>query len=109
MSGSTVQVISLSRNCNEAVLLAILSEGPLHGYQIALKSAELTGEYFAFKHGTLYPILHSLEKRGLIEGVWNGKKKAYTLTGNGKVFRDELRQSWNAFTTAFLGVIDGGE
>lgn len=106
MSDTSIQVSGLTRDCNETVLLAILSEGPLHGYQIALKSAELPGGYFSFKHGTLYPILHSLEKKGLIQGVWSGKKKAYTMTEQGEMFMESRKQSWLHFTSAFLQVID---
>lgn len=107
MSDHDVGTANLTRSCNEAVIMSLLEKGPLHGYQLALESERLGGTLFAFKHGTLYPILHSMEKRGLIEGVWHGKKKAYTITTKGREFRDLQKQSWMKYLKTFLRLIDG--
>ncbi len=65
---------NLTKNSNESLILAILYKEHKHGYQIALDIEENSNRQFKFNHGTLYPILHKLEKEGLIKGTWNRKR-----------------------------------
>ena len=62
MTGHVFEIQNLTKNCNEALILAILSKEKKHGYQIALELEERSEGLFKFNHGTLYPILHKLEK-----------------------------------------------
>jgi len=106
MSKSEVTIQSLTRSCNEALILAALIDGPRHGYQLALDIEERSDGHFRFKHGTLYPILHKLEKASLIKGVWSedgprGKRKSYALTAKGQRFAREQRESWRTFLNRF--------
>lgn len=106
MSQPEVETQSLTRSCNEALILATLARGARHGYQIALDLEERSGGIFTFKHGTLYPILHKLEKDGLIEGDWSnegprGKRKSYALTEAGRAFASAQRESWRQFIQHF--------
>jgi PadR family transcriptional regulator, regulatory protein PadR len=83
------EIVNLDRSLNELLILASLQRGAKHGYQIALEIEERSGGYFGFKHGTLYPILHHLEKEGLIDGDWDDggsrrRKKEYVLTDEGR-------------------------
>jgi DNA-binding PadR family transcriptional regulator len=101
---------SFAKHFNEALILAALQSGPKHGYQLALDIEERSGGRFGFKHGTLYPILHKLEKEGLIEGAWSdegqrGKRKRYQLTRDGELYLRDLRNAWNGFLGTFSGVI----
>jgi DNA-binding PadR family transcriptional regulator len=112
VSRPEVTISTLTRNCNESLILAALADGPRHGYQLALDIAERSEDCFRFQHGTLYPILHRLEKDGLIEGIWSeegprGKRKSYALTARGRRYAREQRESWRAFLARFRGVIDG--
>lgn len=73
----------------ELLVLAALAEGKMHGYQIALHVEELSDGLFVLQHGTLYPILHRLERDGLIGGTWMGRrgerqKKVYALRPKGR-------------------------
>jgi DNA-binding PadR family transcriptional regulator len=107
---SELETQSLSKSCHEALILAVLGDGPKHGYQLALDIAERSGGRFGFRHGTLYPILHKLEKEGLIEGHWSaegprGKRKAYALTRRGRAYAREQREAWRGFIDQFLAVI----
>jgi PadR family transcriptional regulator PadR len=102
---------SLAKSCNEALILACLEEGARHGYQIALDIEKKGGGYFRFNHGTLYPILHKLEKEGLIKGAWSdagprGKRKSYGLTAKGRRYRARLRSGWREFIEHFLEVVE---
>jgi len=107
MSKTDVTSPTLTKNCNEALILAALTDGPRHGYQLALDVEERSQGFFRFKHGTLYPILHKLEKEGLIKGVWTeegprGKRKSYALTSKGRDFACKQRQSWRKYIEHFL-------
>jgi DNA-binding PadR family transcriptional regulator len=102
MVDPSIQLQTLTRRCNEALILTSLERGPKHGYQLALDLEERGGDRFTLKHGTLYPILHDLEKRGLIEGAWSdegprGKRKSYRLTRSGKTYARTLRDEWAHF------------
>jgi len=101
---------NLSKHFNEALILSSLQSGPKHGYQLALDIEERSGGRFGFKHGTLYPILHKLEKEGLMEGAWSdegqrGKRKRYQLTRDGKAYLRDLRLSWTSLLNQFAEMI----
>lgn len=94
---------NLARTCNETLILSSLRNGEKHGYQLALDIEERSGGYFRFNHGTLYPILHKLEKEGLIRGAWmkestRRKRRLYSLTSSG---RKRLRGRWEWWTGFF--------
>lgn len=83
----TIETQSLGRDVNELLVLATLEDGPKHGYQIALDVEEESDGDFELQHGTLYPILHRLEKEGLIRGRWEEegrRRKVYVLTDRGR-------------------------
>jgi DNA-binding PadR family transcriptional regulator len=107
MARSTVEAQNLTRSCNEALILASLAEGPKHGYQLAVDIELRGGGLFKFKHGTLYPILHKLEKDGLIRGAWSDdgqkrKRKSYVLTDRGRKYAREQTASWKEFYERFF-------
>jgi DNA-binding PadR family transcriptional regulator len=81
-------VQGFARDINELLLLATLRSEAKHGYQIALDVETESNGLFRFRHGTLYPILHRLERDGLIRGSWSKgegrRKKVYSLTSLGK-------------------------
>lgn len=98
--------------------------GPMHGYQIALEIRERGRGFFHFNYGTLYPILHQLEKRGLVKGTWSPetesragaaggdagrKRKEYTLTSKGRRYAQSQRSSWRDFISNFLHVLEVAE
>jgi len=104
----------LARSCHETLILATLADGPRHGYQLALEIEERSEGSFRFNHGTLYPILHTLESGGLIEGTWaepTGKRKRrqYALTSPGKERLHQLRGAWRRFFDALQMVIGRSE
>src|SRR5690606_3025420 len=89
----TVDTQSLGRRMNELLVLSTLRKKPLHGYQIALEVEDRSGGAFELQHGTLYPILHRLEKDGLIRGSWTEgggrQRKEYELTRDGRRYLEE--------------------
>lgn len=103
---------ALVRTMNEVLILACLRGGRKHGYQIALDVERDTGGVFAFQHGTLYPILHRLEKEGLIEGRWGEaagrRRKVYGLTAGGRVHMEREAARCAEVFDAFNGFLGGG-
>lgn len=92
---------SLGRRLNELLVLSLLRRGPGHGYQVGVEVEERSDGYFTFNHGTLYPILHRLEKEGRIAGEWSDPqegrpRKEYALTEAGWTYLEETIRQWEA-------------
>lgn len=71
-----------------ALVLAVLSKQPLHGYGIAREVKSLSDDGLVLKEATLYPALRVLEQEGLIVGQWQSQekgadRKVYTITSKG--------------------------
>jgi len=86
----------------EAVILASLEDGSLHGYEISKRIGARSEGILKVGEGRLYPALHSLEERGLVRADWThqeGKpsKKVYTLTETGRGCLAEKRKAWDKF------------
>ncbi len=83
------------------LILHILTRGPKHGYQIAKEIKESSKEVLDFAEGTLYPTLHDLEKRELIEAfeeeVRGRKRRCYRLTEAGRKQLTEERKHWKEY------------
>ena len=62
----------------DLMILKTLTVGPLHGYQIARRIRESSGEALLVKEGSLYPALYRMERRGWIRAHWgtseNGRR-----------------------------------
>ena len=104
---------NLTPSCNEALILAALRDGPKHGYQLALDVERRSRGVFQFQHGTLYPILHKLEKGGLIRGKWDQqdggrRRKSYALTASGRRYADRQLASWQQFIERFRAAVEPG-
>lgn len=89
----------------EAVVLAALREGPLHGYGIVRALRGQSEGVLKLGEGQLYPVLHRLEEEGLVVGDWeiqDGKppKKRYSLTETGTAALEEHRAQWSIFSKA---------
>jgi DNA-binding PadR family transcriptional regulator len=107
---TSLDIQSLSRSCNEALILSALSSGPHHGYQLVLEIEQKSGGVFRFKHGTLYPILHKLEKEGHIRGGWleeasKRKRKSYRLTASGRQYLQDQTKAWRDFFDRFFSCV----
>jgi len=101
---------NLSKRVNELLILATLRSGPAHGYEIALAVERDSGGAFSFQHGTLYPILHRLEKDGLIQGGWDetgGRRKVYDLTARGREHLTGDTRDLKGFFADLMRVLEG--
>ncbi|CAB1129817.1 Putative DNA-binding protein YwzG [Candidatus Hydrogenisulfobacillus filiaventi] len=81
------------------LVLRALEEEPRHGYGIARWVEGRSGGELSFKEGTLYPVLHQLERQGLVAGRWTtspgGRRvREYALTDNGRRALEQERELW---------------
>ncbi len=101
----------LSRPLTAAVatplVLAILAQRESYGYEIIQRIHELTDGKVRWPTSTLYPVLHSLENKGLLESFWRAVEKAprrkyYRLTTKGYLALDVEKQQWLDVHTALM-------
>ena len=88
------------------VLKTLESMGPLHGYGIARRIEQTSGDVLSLNYGTLYPALLKLEQEGAIASEWgvsenNRKAKFYKLTRAGRKQLAREAKSWEQ-TTAIV-------
>lgn len=88
------------------VLKTLESMGPLHGYGIARRIEQTSGDLLSLNYGTLYPALLRLEQEGAVASEWgqsenNRKAKFYSLTRAGRRLLDKETRSWEQ-TTAIV-------
>ncbi len=81
------------------VLKTLESMGPLHGYGIARRIEQVSGNAFSLNQGTIYPALLRLEQRGWIKSEWglsetNRRAKFYTLSRIGRKKIAEETDNW---------------
>src|SRR5262245_7278981 len=89
----------------DMMILKAASFGPVHGYAVARWIQAVTEQMLAVEEGTLYPALHRLEERGLIEAEWglsdnNRRAKYYRLTARGRRRLRDAASSWTSFSKA---------
>jgi len=104
------QRIELMKGSADSLLLCLLGQQPMYGYQIIKELERRSQGYFKFKEGTLYPALHRLEKRGLIAGEWrtlpSGRpRRYYYITDKGLGLLVVKRSQWQDFLTAMNLII----
>jgi DNA-binding PadR family transcriptional regulator len=81
------------------LLLSILAGGESYGYEIIQKVRELSGGQIEWSDGMLYPVLHRLERDGLIESEWKEadsgrRRKYYSLSSDGHKALKAEREQW---------------
>jgi PadR family transcriptional regulator len=95
----------LKRGTLEMILLKLLSERPMYGYELITTLEKRGGQQFHLKEGTLYPVLYRLENDGLIEARWEMlerrvPRKYYHLTVTGSEELNALVVDWREFSSA---------
>jgi transcriptional regulator len=88
----------------DLLLLAILSEGPAHGYAVIESLRNRSGGTFDLPEGTVYPALHRLESQGLLRSSWSEdsarRKRIYQLTPKGQQTLVKRQEDWKNFSKA---------
>jgi PadR family transcriptional regulator, regulatory protein PadR len=91
------------------LVLAILAEGDSYGYAILQRVRELSGGELEWTDGMLYPVLHRLERSGLVASRWEKaesgrKRKYYRVTEAGRAQLAEERRQWRTVDRALRQV-----
>jgi PadR family transcriptional regulator, regulatory protein PadR len=89
----------------ELLILKAVSLGPLHGYGVLLRIAQISGQSLLIEQGALYPGLFRLVSQGLLKASWgtsdnNRRAKFYELTAAGRKRLGEETDAWNRLATA---------
>lgn len=96
------------------VLKTLDTMGPLHGYGIARRIEQTSGDALALNYGTLYPALLKLEQEGSIASAWgtsenNRKAKYYRLTRAGRRELSRAASEWQQTTDILARFLSAGE
>lgn len=91
------------------LVLAILMEGDSYGYAIIKRVATLSGGHLQWTDGMLYPVLHRLERQGLVSTKWGTsdsgrKRKYYRITKDGRLQLVAQRQQWQVVDDTLRGI-----
>ena len=102
--------LPFKRGAIELLILKTISWRPMHGYAIAQWIQEITDDALKVEEGSLYPALHRLETKGLIESKWgtsenNRQAKYYGLTSEGRRTLRAESESWMQYAAAITKVI----
>ncbi len=93
----------------DLLLLAILENGPAHGYAIIETLRQRSGGTFDLPDGTIYPALHRLEEDGLLASHWSDnavrRRRIYQLTQKGRQVLVRRQQEWRQFAKAIDAIV----
>lgn len=91
------------------LILKLLSEKDMYGYEMIDTLREKSQNVFELKAGTLYPLLHSLEERDLLvsyeQEVGGKTRKYYSLTKQGRERLEEKTEEWKEYSAAVSNVL----
>lgn len=93
----------------DLLILKTLSPAAMHGWAIAKRIQQISGEVLQVQQGSLYPALHRLEQQGWIQAKWaeseTGRKaKFYALTAAGREQLEKETANWNRLSAA-IGLV----
>jgi len=100
----------LMKGSIDSLLLCLISQQPMYGYQIIKELETKSQGYFKFKEGTLYPALHRLERADLILGKWQSlpsgrQRRYYYITSKGNRVLVAKMNQWRDFLAAMNLII----
>lgn len=91
------------------LILRLLNEKDMYGYEMIDTLRKKSQNIFELKAGTLYPLLHGLEEKGMLkvyEQEHLGKiRKYYNITKEGKVLLAQKQNEWNEYQSAVANVL----
>ena len=92
------------------LVLSVLKESPTYGYRLAQIINKRSDGLLKWREGTIYPMLHRLEKQGLITGKWQVSdktkpKRVYSLTDTGILALKQQREEWDTFSATINKIL----
>jgi PadR family transcriptional regulator PadR len=102
----------LLKGTTTLLVLTVLREGELYGYEIAQQIRDRSDGAFVPNEGSLYPALHALEAAGALEASWRAsdrgpRRRYYKITKAGLAMLEEHAQGWAAFALAMTRAVGG--
>jgi transcriptional regulator len=90
--------------------LKVIALEPMHGWAIAQRIRQMSGEVLQVGQGALYPCLHKLEQNGWISAEWaisenNRRAKYYNLTGSGRKVLAQESAQWERLAGAISMIV----
>jgi PadR family transcriptional regulator PadR len=111
---STHSQIDLLQGTLDLLILRTLLFGPRHGHSIAMNIQQSSGDVLRIDHGSLYPALQRLERRGWVAAEWgtsenNRRARYYRLTPAGRRQLTAETTKWEQMAKAIAGVLKPSE
>ncbi len=103
---------SLLTGSTTMLILKLLEEKNMYGYQIIEELRKKSNNIFELKAGTLYPLLHTLEQKNMLtsyeENADNVRvRKYYSITKAGRKYLKERKEEWKVYISAVNDVLGG--
>src|SRR5579884_1149725 len=107
----TMTHIDLPQGTLDLLILRAVSLEPQHGWAISERIQQVSRDVLRSQEGALYPALHRLERRGLIQPKWgtsenNRRAKFYQLTKKGRQQLEVEKDAWRKLTAAVANVLE---
>jgi len=101
----------IRKGSTELLILSLLVEEPMYGYQISQELHQRSGGYFDMKEGLLYPSLHRMAQQGLLASEWRQsgtarRRKYYAITEKGRRALREQTAEWSTFVEKLLRLLE---
>ena len=101
---------SLLSGSTPLLILSLLKNEDMYGYQMVSELANRSDQTFQLKEGTLYPLLHTLEKQGWVRSYTNQtpsgrERKYYRLTDDGRAQLEHKEKEWQLFSAKVNAVL----
>ena len=109
-SGGLSKPTDLVQGTLDLLILTVLSRAPMHGWAIAQRIHEMSGEVLQVGQSALYPCLHKLEQNGWIRSEWavsenNRRAKYYELTKAGRKALEQEAAQWERLAGAISLIV----
>jgi PadR family transcriptional regulator PadR len=109
-SGSLSKPTDLVQGTLDLLILKVIALDPMHGWAIAQRIRQISGDVLQVGQGALYPSLHKLEQNGWISSEWavsdnNRRAKYYTLTRAGRKALNQEAAQWERLSAAISQVV----
>lgn len=93
----------------DLLVLAVLADGPAHGYAVMEELRRRSAGAFDLPEGTVYPALHRLDASGFLTSSWEAgsgrRRRVYRITRRGRSRLERGRSDWRAFSGAVTVVV----
>ena len=101
---------SFENDMTEMLLLHAAGQGDAGGYDLSQQVLERSRGHFDLLEGELYPMLHRLERQGLLDAYWteidkDRRRKFYRITAEGQMLLESRREQWRQFSVGVNGVL----